>query len=268
MAYADEGVGPAVLLIHGWAAHGGFFQDLRTRLKGQWRVLTPSLRGHPGSQAGDAPLTIETLGQDIAELVEALDLDRVAAIGWSMGAMALWAAAPRLAGRLSALVVEEMSPRVTNAADWPHGIGGAYEDADVAGTLAEIRADWPAYVARFAPRLFARGVSTSLVTWAAEEMAKADNEAMAAFWRSMAMQDFRERLAAIDAPVLVVHGAESAIHPEGATKFVARAASEGKHVVIPGAGHVPHLEAPELFFEHVEAFARFARPDHSRGVRS
>ncbi|HRK65600.1 MAG TPA: alpha/beta fold hydrolase, partial [Terricaulis sp.] len=110
MSYADEGVGAPVLLIHGWAAHGGFFQDLAARLARTRRVLTLTLRGHLGSEPGQAPLTIETLGEDIAEFVEARELKAVTALGWSMGAMALWAAAARLGDRLEAIIVEEMAP--------------------------------------------------------------------------------------------------------------------------------------------------------------
>ena len=269
MAYADDGVGPAIVLVHGWAAHGGFFDGLSERLRASHRVLVPNLRGHLGSAHGAVPLSIETLGEDIAHFAERLELDRFLAVGWSMGAMALWAAAPLLGERLAGLIVEEMGPRITNDADWAFGIGGAYTPDDVGATLGEIESDWPAYVGRLAPRMFARSASSDLVGWAAEEMAKADETAMASFWASMAAQDFRQALGKIDAPTLVIRGAESAIHPEGATKFVARAARQGKHVVIPGAGHVPHLEAPDLFFEHVEAFARTARgSDFLRGVGS
>lgn len=272
MAYADDGVGPPVLLVHGWAAHGGFFDGLRERLRGQHRVLTPCLRGHPGSGHGSAPLTIETLGEDIAHFVETLGLEQVVALGWSMGAMALWSAAPRLRDRLAGLIVEEMGPRLTNDEDWGFGLGGTYAQGDIAATVSEIEQDWPSYVARLAPRMFSastRAARPELVAWAAEEMAKADERAMASYWASMAAQDFRAALDAFEAPMLVVRGGDSTIHPEGATKFAARTVRQGKHVVIPGAGHVPHLEAPDLFFEHVEAFARNARePDFSRGVGS
>lgn len=267
LAYADEGEGAPILLVHGWATHAGFFADLRARLARTRRVLTPTLRGHMGSDRGALPLSIETLADDIAELVEALELKTLAALGWSMGAMALWAAAPRLAARLEALVVEEMSPRLVNDAGWRFGILGNYARADVEGTVREIEADWPAYVARFAPRMFApqtREENPDLIAWAAREMAKADASAMASLWASMAAQDFRARLAALPMPTLVLHGAASQIYSDAATAFVAGAAPKGAHIAIPGTGHVPHLEAPDLFFQHVEAFVRTTRQPELR----
>lgn len=257
LTYADEGAGPAVLLVHGWAAHGGFFSDLSAKLARTHRVVTPTLRGHLGSECGTAPLTVETLGRDILTLVEKLDLTSLRALGWSMGAMALWSAAPKLKQRLRGLVIEEMGPKIVNDDDWSFGLCGDYAAHQVASTLTEINADWPAYVARLAPRMFsaeARTRSPELIAWTATEMAKADPRAMAEYWRSMAAQDFRAALGAIAAPVLAVHGAESQIYPEGATEFVARSAPRGASFILDGAGHVPHLEAPDAFFELVSDF--------------
>lgn len=270
ITYADQGAGAPFLLIHGWAAHGGFFRELAAQLAAHRRVLTLTLRGHAGSDSGTLPLTIETLGEDIAEFAAALDLKGVVALGWSMGAMALWAAAAKLGERLEALIVEEMAPRLTNDATWDVGLTGGYGEADIPGSLSEMQADWPAYVTRFAPRMFApaaRAEKPNLIEWARVEMSKADPAAMARFWDSMARQDFRARLSAITAPMLVLHGAESQIYPDGATAFVAQAAPNGAHVIIPGAGHVPHLEAPDVFFQQIEAFARTTRrPEKSGGA--
>ncbi|HVZ98794.1 MAG TPA: alpha/beta hydrolase [Caulobacterales bacterium] len=261
LAYADQGAGPPVLLVHGWAAHGGFFDSLRDRFSKTHRVIVPTLRGHPGAGHGPAPLTIETLGSDLAQLAEALDLHGLTAIGWSMGAMAVWAGSERLSERLQAIVVTEMGPKLVNCDEWRLGLGGGYTLDDAAATLNDIRTDWPAYVARFAPRMFSsetRMNSPELVRWATEEMTKADSSAMAALWSSMVNQDFRPALREIAAPTLVIRGGASSVHPDGATQFVA-AATRGMRVTIPGAGHVPHLEAPDLFFELVEAFARNPR---------
>jgi pimeloyl-ACP methyl ester carboxylesterase len=261
MAYADQGVGPAVLLVHGWAANAGFFADLARRLSTHHRVLSLTLRGHPGSDAGALPLTIETLADDIVDFTDALGLKSFAALGWSMGAMALWAAAPALGARLTGIVVEDMGPCVTNDPNWPHGVSG-YSAADVDTTLDEISADWPAYVARFGPRMFApavRDTRPELIAWAIAEMTKAEGAAMASYWRSMAAQDFRASFARVPQRMLVIRGAESQVYPDGATAHIAQAAPRAERVVIEGAGHVPHLEAPDQFFTHVEAFVRGER---------
>lgn len=262
MSYADQGAGAPFVLVHGWAANASFFKDLSTELAKSCRVLTITLRGHPGSSQGSSPLTIETLADDIVHFFEALDLKGAVALGWSMGAMALWAAAPRIGSRLAGLIVEDMGPRVVNDANWEHGIASGYSVADVPTTVNEIGADWPAYVSRFAPHLFApsvREACPALEGWAAGEMAKADAGAMASFWASMTQQDFRGALARIATPMLVIHGGDSQVYPDGATAFVASAAPNAKRIVIPGVGHVPHLEAPDDFLNHVEAFVRETR---------
>lgn len=259
MSYAEEGGGTPVLLVHGWAGHGGFFQDLSKRLARTHRVLTLTLRGHPGSDQGQAPCTIETLADDLIHFFDVLELKGVVALGWSMGAMALWTATPKLGARLAGLIVEDMAPRLINDDAWRFGLAGDYSEAEVADTLADIRADWPAHVARFAPRMFARNADAAQIAWAAAEMSKADPEAMASFWASMASQDFRGALGRITQPMLVIGGADSQVYPDRATEFVAHTAPKGERVVIPGAGHVPHLEAPDAFFNHVEAFVRAQR---------
>ena len=66
--------------------------------------------------------------------------------------------APAASARLGALIVEDMAPRVTNDASWRFGLG-EYAEADVPATLKEINGDWPTYVSRFAPRMFAPGLS-------------------------------------------------------------------------------------------------------------
>ncbi len=262
MSYAEAGAGAPIVLVHGWAANGAFFNDLSAQLAKSHRVYTLTLRGHAGSETGASPLTIETLAADIAHFFEAFDLKNAYALGWSMGAMALWAAAPRICARLSGLIVEDMSPRLVNDESWTHGISSGYAEGDIANTVNEIEADWPTYVSRFAPRMFAASIREAcpeLEAWAAGQMAQADGRAMASFWQSMASQDFRAALARIVTPMLVIQGGDSQVYDDGATAFIARTAPNAKSVVIKGAGHVPHLEAPDDFLNHIEAFVRETR---------
>jgi pimeloyl-[acyl-carrier protein] methyl ester esterase len=267
MSCTEAGAGDPFVLVHGWAANGDFFRDLSAELAKGRRVFALTLRGHPGSTKGAAPLSIETLADDIVHFFNQRDLRNAIALGWSMGAMVIWAAADRLAARLSGIVVEDMAPRLVNDATWRDGIGGGYGAGDVATTLSEINDDWPACVARFAPRMFASKLGEGrpeLIAWAIREMSRADAAGMAALWASMAQQDFRGAVARIATPMLTIDGGESQVYPDGAAAFVAQTAPNARRIVIQGAGHVPHLEAPHEFLNHVEAFVRDTRRSELR----
>lgn len=65
--------------------------------------------------------------------------------------------------------------------------------------------------------------------------------------------DYREALKAVRAPVLVVHG-ENDLQPEAASRSYVEALPGARLEVIHGAGHFPHIEAPEAFAAAVRAF--------------
>ncbi|HET6796304.1 MAG TPA: alpha/beta hydrolase [Gemmatimonadales bacterium] len=65
--------------------------------------------------------------------------------------------------------------------------------------------------------------------------------------------DFRPLAERIPVPGLVVHGAEDPMPLPGSEEWV-RALPRGRLLVVPGAGHYPYAEQPELFFPAVEAF--------------
>ena len=65
--------------------------------------------------------------------------------------------------------------------------------------------------------------------------------------------DWRRLAGALQVPTLVVHGAEDPMPLAGSEEW-ARAFPRGRLVVVPEAGHYPHAEQPERFFQAVEAF--------------
>jgi pimeloyl-ACP methyl ester carboxylesterase len=65
--------------------------------------------------------------------------------------------------------------------------------------------------------------------------------------------DWRQVAASVRAPTLVIHGSEDLI-PSGSSAEWAETIPNAELVVIEGAGHYPHLEAPESFFAAVDRF--------------
>ena len=68
-------------------------------------------------------MTVQRLAADLAELVEALDLTDIVAVGWSLGAMVLWEVLLGAArARFGGLVVIDMAPRIVSDLGWSLGI--------------------------------------------------------------------------------------------------------------------------------------------------
>ncbi|MCW5724463.1 MAG: alpha/beta hydrolase [Maricaulaceae bacterium] len=261
LAYADEGAGTPVLLVHGWAVHGGFFAPLRAALSPEFRVITPDLRGHGASDAAGAT-DIGTLAGDLHALITALDLRGVVALGWSMGALALWRMIERHGGeRLAGLVIEDMSPRIINSGDWALGMLNGMDAAASARATRTMAAGWPAYAEAFAPRMFARGAdgrNETLARWALSEIAAQDPQVMASLWTSMAQQDFRPLLPSVRIPVLIAYGGLSQAYGPETSRYLVETLPQAEAACFPRSGHAPHLEEPEGFAATVAGFARRA----------
>lgn len=260
MAVRLFGTGEPILLVHGWAAHGGFFDRLAEDLASQFSIIVPDLRGHGATSAGTAPLTIAQLADDLHALLLALDLRNAVAAGWSMGAMVLWSMIARHgADRLAGLVTEDMSPRILNDADWTLGMQTGLDRAASMQIEAAMRTGWPAYAAAFAPRMFARpenGEFPDILPWTVRQLAANDANAMADLWASMADTDCRDAVSAIPVPALIAYGERSQAYSPEASRHLAQSMPDARLCGFSRSGHAPHLEEPGAFARAVADFAR------------
>lgn len=257
MAYREQGAGRPLLMVHGWGAHGGFFQPQLDGLSDRFRVISVDLRGHGDSRvAPDAELTTALLARDLVEFMDRLDLNDVVAVGWSMGAMVLWDAYLEGAGpRIARLVVEDMSPRIVNEPGWPLGLRKGYDAAAAEQGARDMLADWPAYAAGLARNLVSSGAGRDkLVAWAEAEFAAQEPRPLAGLWSDLAGKDFRDRLPLIAAPTLIVHGRYGPYEAETA-QYLQRTLPTAACMHFQRSGHAPHLEEPERFNRVVSEFA-------------
>lgn len=262
MAYRDIGRGPGVLLVHGWAASGEFFDDIATRLADEFRVIIPDLRGHGDTPVGPGNASIPDLADDMDELVRTLGLAPVVALGWSMGATVLWSMIERHGhDRLAGMIIEDMSPRILNDASWTLGMSSGMDvEASVRATAA-MRADWPAYAAAFAPRMFARDRAArepQMVANALTLLTARNANAMADLWASMAQQDLRDILPGMAIPALIAFGERSDAYGPETSRYLVETLPAATAHGFAHSGHAPHLEQPEEFVDAVRLFARQA----------
>ncbi|OMC36756.1 hypothetical protein A5740_00355 [Mycobacterium sp. GA-1841] len=108
LSVIDEGVGPAVLLLHGFPDRAAMWSyQIEHLVRDGYRVIAPDLRGFGDS---DRPEGVENYGSaaiiaDILELLSALDTGSVHLVGHDWGASIAWAIAAKFPQWVDTLTV-------------------------------------------------------------------------------------------------------------------------------------------------------------------
>jgi pimeloyl-ACP methyl ester carboxylesterase len=83
--YEIRGKGEPLLLLHGGLGSIDMFGPALPKLAGTRRVIAVDLQGHGRTALGDRPFRLESIGDDMAVLVNRLGYDRVDVMGYSLG---------------------------------------------------------------------------------------------------------------------------------------------------------------------------------------
>ena len=107
LAYADEGDGPAVVLLHGFPTSSHLWRYLVPMLAPRFRVIAPDLLGYGDSSKPEdtEALTIRAQARHVGELLDELEITRFAAVGHDLGGGVAQQLA--LEGRAEALVLAD-----------------------------------------------------------------------------------------------------------------------------------------------------------------
>ena len=251
IGYESCGQGNAVVLLHGFLGSSRYWQDIIPRLCPHVHVIAPDLRGHGQSDAPDEPYSMESMADDVAELLALLNVRKAAMFGHSMGGYVTLAFADRHADRLAAFGLIHS----TAYADDEKG------KQNRANTIGAIRNDGIAKFADgFAPRLFApEHVETMPERVEIARQIGRATDPVGAIRATEAMRDRPDRNETIrraDVPVLLVAGQRDQLVAVERTFSVSKP-SVVQHT-IPDAGHMSMLEQPEQLAEAMLAFLRRA----------
>jgi pimeloyl-[acyl-carrier protein] methyl ester esterase len=251
----------AVVLLHGWALHGGVMAPLARALQEEGHATScPDLPGHGGRPFEPPFRSLEDLAATLAaDLPPACTL-----LGWSLGGMV----AARLAAdghpAVRRLVLVATTPRFVAAPDWRHGLA--------AGTVEEfsdgLQRNYRGLVRRFLS-LQARGDERAAgllrelraVVFARGEPAPA---ALAAGLDVLRHADLRAAAGRIRVPTLVVSGRNDRLTLPGAAAWLAQHVPAARHREIPGAGHAPFLSHPQAFLAALRDFLPAGAPRRAR----
>ncbi|HXQ53264.1 MAG TPA: alpha/beta fold hydrolase [Stellaceae bacterium] len=246
LAYRRGGAGPALLYLHGTDGLAEWPEMLDELALG-CDVVAPD---HPGFGATPIPSTIDDIS-DMAyfylDAIAALGLDRIHVVGHSLGGWIALEMAVRSTARFASLtliasagihvkgvaktdifLIDPEEQAVLSYADPRRGEAAAqrasaekYQETAIANRIASARLGWQ-------PRFF----NPRLERW----------------------------LHRVDRPTLVLWGEEDRIIPPAYGAAFARLIPGARLTMVPRAGHLPHVERPDLVIPSIQRFIADAAP--------
>lgn len=251
----DEGAGRPVVFLHGWTLSSAIWRLQMVALAAHGlRAIAYDRRGHGQSSKPESGYDYQTLTDDLATLLDQLDLRDVVLVGHSMGAGEVVRYLARYGtarvGRV--MLVAPTTPYALRTEDNPQGVDRALYDRIVAALWSN-RHD---YLASGAPGLLGRNADPELVDWALSIALQAAPQAQIGCLRAFSETDFRSDLGAVTVPTLIVYGtADSPITPVNARRTQAGIAG-CRLEIYDGAPHALFVTDAERFNRDLLQFAR------------
>jgi non-heme chloroperoxidase len=241
--YEDHGAGRPVVLVHGWPLSGASWERQVVALLGAgYRVITYDRRGFGASSRPATGFDYDTLVADLNTLMTELDLRDAALIGFSMGGgeVARYVGTYGVDRLASVVFMSAVPPFLLHTDDNPEGAPPEL----FSGLQAQIAADRPGWLSHLFQDFYNADVfGGTRISDAAMQLSWNIATAGSAIgtWElvnSFSHTDFRDDLATVTVPTLVIHGDADRIVPF-------EISGRRTHEMIPGSrleviGGAPH----------------------------
>jgi 3-oxoadipate enol-lactonase len=237
-----------LVLVHEMGGSLESWDDVAPRFAESRRVLRYDTRGAGMSQKVRGELSLDTMADDIAALLDTLGIaGKVALAGVAVGGAIALHFATRYNERASAVAVGSPATGIAperRAAALERlarieaaGMAFAVEDSMLNGYAPELRGD----IGRF-ERYRARWLGN-------------DPASYATIWRMLAGADMQDELARLRCPVLVIGGSLDRVRPPPLAEAVAKAIPGARYIEVR-TGHYMAVQTPELIFDCIDELLR------------
>lgn len=249
LVYDNVGSGPAVLLLHGYPFNRSMWREQADALKANYRVITPDLRGLGESSATQEPATMDKMAEDVAALLDELQVERAVLGGLSMGGYVAFAFYSRFQTRVRALILADTRPQ----ADTDEAKRDRLSQAQkiLKEGMESIADDFMKKVLTPAT-LYQRPEITERVR--AMIVTTKPQGAASALRGMAARRDQTDLLPEIAAPTLIIVGNEDRLTPPRDAELMHKEVRGSRLEIIEGASHLSNLEQPEKFNRAVKDF--------------
>jgi non-heme chloroperoxidase len=240
--YKDWGKGPVVTFSHGWPLSSDAWDgQMLFLVQNGFRVVAHDRRGHGRSSQASSRNDMDGYADDLAAVIEALDLNDATLVGHSTGGGEV----ARYIGRhgtkrvAKAVLIAAVPPIMVKSATNPEGLPIEVFD-DMRSALTKDRSQFykdlaiAFYGANREGAKVSKGILDQFWLWSMQAGLKNAYESIKAFSET----DFTEDLKKFDVPTLVMHGEDDQIVPvKDAAKKSARLIKGAKEIYYPGSPH-------------------------------
>jgi len=223
----------AVVLVHGWSCDRTYWSEQTSVLAKKYRVVNIDLAGHGGSGTGRKVYTMESFGEDVAAVINKLQLEKVILVGHSMGGDVIAEAAQLLPGRVTGLIMVDTYKKI--------GPGRSPEEVDA--IVSRVRDNFRDSTKVLVRSMFLPTSDPALVERIADDMSSAKAAiAISAMEHALSYsREMPQTLSELKLPVI-------AINPDNSPTDMASMKKYGVEVVImKGVGHFPMMEDAARF---------------------
>lgn len=249
--YKDFGEGRPVVALHSWSLSSAMWEyQLPMLVDSGHRFVALDRRGHGRSDVPGDGYDLDTLADDIATLVDELDLHDITFLAHSMGTCELVRYLTRHGDGRTARValVGAMTPFFAGA------VGSEFVEA----VIADLHTDRPAWFRNGADAYFARpasGISQAIADDGVTTILATPLEVQAACMRAFALTDLTDELRSIRVPALVIHGDADASAPLEITgKPTGELIPGARLEIYPGAPHGLYVTDRHKLATHLGEF--------------
>ncbi|MFJ1797118.1 3-oxoadipate enol-lactonase [Kitasatospora griseola] len=251
----DEGK-PVLLLSNSIGTDLHMWDGQVPALAEHFRLLRYDARGHGASDVPSGPYSLDRLGRDAVELLDALGLQRVHVLGLSLGGIVAQWLAIHVPERVDRLVLSNTAAHLGPANRWDRPIAELLEAPDMQAAADTFLRNWfPAAMLDESNESNESNEGNEVVEGFRRTLLATQREGVAGSWAAIRDSDLRRTAALIASPTLVIAGEHDTVTSAAHGEEVAAAIPGARFTVLP-AVHLANVERPAEFLDAVLTFLR------------
>lgn len=248
IGYREAGLGPPLLLLHGFLCDSRCWRQQLAQLSDQFRVVAWDAPGAGSSSDPPNTFTTRSYTQCLAAFLDVIGIESAHVLGLSWGGILAQEFYRHFAERVQSLILAD------TYAGWRGSLPEPAWKQRLAMCLEDASAPPQTVVAKLLPGMFSNAAPPAL----RDEFAGIISQFHPIGFRLMSMSsaevDTRQLLPLIRVPTLVLWGNEDARSPLSVAEQLHAQIPRAQLAIIPNAGHVSNMEQPAVFNDHVRRF--------------